>query len=152
MTAYERVLVTGVFDHFHDGHVYFLQQAQKLGKKLYVIVAHSQGVLARKGFVPDHNQQQRIRAVQDAVPAAVVYAGDADALAGTERFLNLIVPDVLVLGYDQEPLPSTLLNAHNLEIARIPAYKTDQFRSSIIRMQKQKKQSCNTAPDMEQCR
>ena len=34
-----RVMATGVFDILHLGHVYFLNEARKLGDELLVVVA-----------------------------------------------------------------------------------------------------------------
>ncbi|MBI3261455.1 adenylyltransferase/cytidyltransferase family protein, partial [Candidatus Berkelbacteria bacterium] len=47
----KRVLAAGVFDVFHAGHLYFLNEARKLGDELTVIVT-SDSVAYREGKKP----------------------------------------------------------------------------------------------------
>ncbi|RLF88059.1 FAD synthase, partial [Thermococci archaeon] len=44
-----RVVVGGVFDILHVGHIHFLKMAKELGDELIVIVAHDETVKKRKG-------------------------------------------------------------------------------------------------------
>jgi FAD synthetase len=39
------VLVFGVFDMLHPGHIYFLEQAQKLGDQLHICLASDEYVV-----------------------------------------------------------------------------------------------------------
>ena len=47
---HESVLVGGVFDLFHIGHLTFLKDCAKLGRPLVVIVQSDKTVTLRKGF------------------------------------------------------------------------------------------------------
>lgn len=60
MTKPRKVLVGGVFDILHYGHIYFLKEAKKLGD--YLIIALESDANTRKlkgGIRPFHNQNQR---------------------------------------------------------------------------------------------
>jgi FAD synthetase len=54
------VLVGGVFDILHYGHVHFLREAKKLGDKLVIALESDKNVKKIKGDSrPFHNQNQR---------------------------------------------------------------------------------------------
>lgn len=55
-----KVLVGGVFDILHFGHIHFLKEAKALGNYLIVIIESDQRVKKLKGSTrPFHNQDQR---------------------------------------------------------------------------------------------
>lgn len=53
------VLVGGCFDILHPGHIYFLQQAKKLGKVLCVFLEADQRIQAKGRNKPVHTQKER---------------------------------------------------------------------------------------------
>ena len=54
-----RVLVGGVFDILHVGHIHFLSQAKALGDELIVIVAHDETVRRQKRREPVNSAEDR---------------------------------------------------------------------------------------------
>ncbi|MHC1579339.1 MAG: adenylyltransferase/cytidyltransferase family protein [Candidatus Alkanophagales archaeon] len=91
-----RVLATGTFDILHPGHLFYLEEAKKLGDELYVIVARDVNVKKRKPIIPE---EQRLRMVSS---LKVV----DKAMLGSEKDifepLYEIKPDIIALGYDQD--------------------------------------------------
>ncbi len=60
MTRRKTVLVGGVFDILHYGHISFLREAKNLGDKLVVALESDKNVARIKGpSRPFHNQNQR---------------------------------------------------------------------------------------------
>jgi FAD synthetase len=60
MRAKKKILVGGVFDILHYGHIHFLREAKKLGDYLIVALESDQNVKRLKGENrPFHNQNQR---------------------------------------------------------------------------------------------
>lgn len=53
------VLVGGCFDVLHYGHIRFLEEAKKLGKKLVVLLESDEFIRRNKKREPVHNQNQR---------------------------------------------------------------------------------------------
>lgn len=60
----KRILVTGVFDLFHVGHLRYLQYARRQGARLTVAVTPDALCLARKGKQPAIHESQRLEIVQ----------------------------------------------------------------------------------------
>lgn len=94
----KRVLAAGVFDIFHAGHLYFLNEARKLGNELTVIVT-SDSVARREGKKPHFPARARAERIQRLGVADRVVVGRADGdILKTVRALR---PDVIALGFDQ---------------------------------------------------
>ena len=92
-----KVLATGVFNLVHPGHLYFLEEAKKLGDELVVIVASDKiASKAKRVVVP---QEQRAHIIQSLKPVDKVFIGDD---TDTMKFLPQIRPDIIALGHDQE--------------------------------------------------
>ncbi len=136
-TEITRVLATGVFNILHPGHIFFLEEARKLGDELVVIVA-SDKIASRKkaGFVLP--QEQRARVIESLRCVDRVYIGDEE---NQLKLLPKIKPDIIALGYDQnvnaEELQQDLtdigLKARIVRIAKMPLSKFASTRE-IIRM------------------
>ena len=93
-----RVMATGVFDLIHLGHVYFLQEAKKLGDELVVVVATDKTAEKLK-HVPITPQDMRLRLVEELKPvdkAVLGYEGDR------YKIVKELKPDIIALGYDQK--------------------------------------------------
>ncbi|HEY4512282.1 MAG TPA: adenylyltransferase/cytidyltransferase family protein [Candidatus Paceibacterota bacterium] len=101
----KKVLAFGTFDGLHLGHVFFLNEATKLGI-LHVSVASDESVLQRKGRVPMQSSKQRREAVEDLHIAVGVTIGDAELNKWTD--LKEIKPDIIAVGFDQFGLKTAL--------------------------------------------
>jgi len=114
------VLTSGAFDLLHYGHIRLLEEAKKIGgpdSRLVVIVARDETIKNLKGKPPVIPEDQR-RAVLEALKVV------DEALLGYEdinmsKVINLIKPDIIAVGYDQqniENMAKQTINTHNLKI------------------------------------
>jgi len=95
----KKVLVAGVFDILHTGHLMFLQKAKKLGDELIVIVT-CDAVAKRQKKNPVNSEKERAGLVAGLKPVDKVIIGlDTDDYF---KMVKEIKPDVLVLGHDQK--------------------------------------------------
>ncbi|MGD9153306.1 MAG: bifunctional D-glycero-beta-D-manno-heptose-7-phosphate kinase/D-glycero-beta-D-manno-heptose 1-phosphate adenylyltransferase HldE [Gammaproteobacteria bacterium] len=101
-TKGEKIVFTnGCFDILHAGHVYYLEQAKKLGHRLIVAVNNDNSVKRLKGDnrpINDVNKRMAVLAGLNAVDWVVPFAEDTP-----ERLINELLPDVLVKGGDWKP-------------------------------------------------
>ncbi len=131
-----RVLVGGVFDILHVGHIHFLSQAKQLGDELIVIVAHDETVVKRKGRPPINSMHERAEVLKALKMVDEVYIGEPDGISFD--LVKKINPDVVALGPDQDFKCEELkrqLRQHgiNAEVIRIPyLYKSDVAKTSRI--------------------
>jgi FAD synthetase len=130
------VLVFGVFDLFHPGHRYFLQQAKKHGDKLIVVVTRDERVKREKGRLPVEKLARRIESVNrlDCVHATI--PGDK---IGEWSVVQRMKPDVICIGHDQqEDHPNFLRQIDDLQskprIVKIMPYKRDKYSTTLIRL------------------
>ena len=91
-------MATGVFDLLHMGHLYFLEEARKLGDELIVVVASDETVKRRKHnpIMPQDVRRKLVEALKPVDRAVVGHAGDPLTI------VEEINPDIIALGYDQE--------------------------------------------------
>ncbi len=93
------VMVGGVFNIIHAGHLHTLRAAKELGDVLVVSIATDKTVRTTRGKEPLIPEQERVKLVD-----SVKYV-DA-ALVGSERNIFDTVmkvrPDVIAIGYDQK--------------------------------------------------
>jgi len=131
-----KVLVGGVFDILHVGHVHFLRQAKELGDELVVIIAHDETVRQQKHRRPINPAEDRAELLKAIRYVDEVYIGSP----GTIDFelVRRINPDVIAIGPDQsfncEKLKEELKrHGINAEVIRIPyLYKSDRAKTSKI--------------------
>ncbi len=92
-----RVMATGVFDLLHPGHVYFLNEAKKLGDELVVVVARDQTArrLKHEPYVPEHLRREMVEGLK---PVDKAVLGSATDIYSTVVDLK---PQVIALGYNQ---------------------------------------------------
>ncbi|UCF07343.1 MAG: FAD synthase [Thermoplasmata archaeon] len=93
-----RVMATGVFDILHLGHIYFLEEAKKLGDELVVVVAMDKTAEQLK-HNPITSQDMRVKLVSALKPvdrAVLGYEGDR------YKIVQELKPDIIALGYDQK--------------------------------------------------
>ncbi|RLE61873.1 MAG: DUF357 domain-containing protein [Thermoprotei archaeon] len=99
------VIVGGVFDLLHPGHIYFLKEARKLGR-LVVVVASDETVRISKGREPIFNQDQRAEIVGSLVYVDKVIKGGRTI--DIKSVIERVKPEVIVIGPDQDKLESII--------------------------------------------
>lgn len=124
----------GVFDILHPGHLSFLAEARRHGRKLIVAVTRDSQAEAMKGREPYFSQRERLTMVSaiKGVDAAVL--GDAGKKWSLVRRLK---PDVICVGYDQRAdHPAFLAQLEKLpkkpKMVRLKANHPDRYKSSKI--------------------
>ncbi|MCA6214384.1 adenylyltransferase/cytidyltransferase family protein [Thermococcus sp. 101 C5] len=131
-----RVVVGGVFDILHVGHIHFLKKARELGDELIVIVAHDETVKERKGRPPINSMYERAELLKALKMVDDVVIGDPGHIS--LELIKKLKPDVIALGPDQNFDVYALkeeLRKHGIEaeVIRIPyAYKADVAKTSKI--------------------
>lgn len=136
--ANERVVLAfGTFDLIHPGHLFYLNEAKKLGSKLVVVVARDETVEKLKKKKPFFNQESRLKLVSELKPVDKAVLGHHSL---EEMFLTVkeINPETIALGYDQTPgnevLEKKLKELGWIgKIVRIKAVNEEKFKSSKIR-------------------
>lgn len=137
MNAMKTVLVFGVFDLLHPGHLAFLRAAKSKGDRLIVAVTPDSRVKKEKGAAPffkDHERAALVGALRW-VDRAVV--GDRGRRWNLVRRLR---PDVICVGYDQRTdHPSFLAQIAALPkkplLVRLPAKNPGRYASSRIKIE-----------------
>lgn len=132
----KRIVVFGTFDIFHPGHVYFLNQAKKLGDFLLVVVARDENVKKIKNKFPQNFEKKRAQFVRRAKIADKVILGSRiNNYFNTVRSRKI---DTIALGYDQKPSIRQLraaLKRHRLKdlnIIRLKPYNPNKYKSSKL--------------------
>ena len=127
-----KVLVAGIFDIFHMGHLYFFKQAKKFGNELIVIIA-SDEIAKQNGKRPVHNQNERAEIVKNLKIVNKVVFGDKKDIIKT---IKKIKPNILCIGYDQK-LPEKIeeyCKKNEILIKKIEKkYNEKNCKSSIIK-------------------
>jgi FAD synthetase len=132
----KKILIFGVFDGVHDGHLSFINEAKKQGNQLVAVVARDSMVEKMKGKLPKYNEVERINNLLEIPEIDLVFLGDAEI--GTYNILKEVAPDIVFLGYDQDKLFDDLnlkikkgyLN--NIKILQGSPHKADTHHSSIL--------------------
>lgn len=120
------VLLGGVFDIMHLGHIETIKSAKKLGDMLLVVVASDETVKSSKGREPLNSQQNRAELLSHFNVVDIVHKGNIDP----SKFLDVVIDyqvDVIALGYDQssmETMLHDLLNEHGLKDIAVIRLKT----------------------------
>ncbi len=131
-----RVLVGGVFDLLHVGHVHFLKQARELGDELVVIVASDETVRKNKRREPINTAEDRAEVLRALRYVDEVYVGAPGSI--DFGLVKRIDPDVVAVGPDQAFNCKKLkedLRRHGIEaeVIRIPyLYREDRAKTSKI--------------------
>lgn len=100
-----RVLVGGVFDILHPGHIAFLEEAASMGE-VYVVVARDETVKESKGRYPVLPEGDRLRIIRSLKPVHEAILGDYPP--DYRQVLSRVRPDIVFLGYDQEWLKEVI--------------------------------------------
>ena len=134
----QKVMVFGVFDLLHDGHIYFINEAAKLGE-LTIVVTPDQIVEHTKGAVPAESIDMRVTNLKKKFQEHKIVHGDASE--GTWSVLHTHKPDIIALGYDQRGLKSALKkhfakSGKGYKLIEIGAHFPEKYKSSIKRQAK----------------
>ena len=139
------VMATGTFDIIHPGHVFFLEEAKKLGgrnAKLVVVLARDSTVRAKKR-VPIVDEKQRLEVVRMLKPVDKAYLGSETDVF---KIVHKINPDIIAIGPDQDFNIKELkheLRKRGLkcEVKRVKKYKKAPLNSTckIIKKIKSRK-------------
>jgi FAD synthetase len=93
-----KVMATGVFDLLHLGHLYFLNEAKKLGDELLVVVATDKTAENLK-HIPITSQDMRVQMVSQLKPVDKAVLGYED---DRYKIVKELKPDIIALGFDQK--------------------------------------------------
>ncbi len=122
------VMTGGVFDVIHPGHILTLTEAKSLGDVLIVAIASDQTVLKTKNREPLHIQSERVQMVNSLKPVDLAIAGGYDWL----KTLNLVSPNIVVFGYDQQVKQIPNVNVIKLDcFSKSENSKTGQIRKKL---------------------
>lgn len=129
------VMVFGTFDYLHAGHENLFSQARKLGKTIIAIIARDKTVNNIKGALPDHNEKERLKLLEETGWADKVVLGD---LKDKSKVIKTYKPDIIALGYDQFAftygLEKLIIDLNlNTQIDRLAPYRPDMYKSSLLK-------------------
>ncbi len=124
-----RVLVFGVFDLLHPGHLYFLKQAKRHGDHLTVVVTCDARVAHEKGAKPFFKEKERVELVKSLKDVDKVILGDKP---GAWNILRKLKPDIIALGYDQKHHIKNI-KKNLFRIAYIKSWKPTRYNSSKVK-------------------
>lgn len=118
------VMVGGVFDGLHAGHVFFLEKAKAIGDFLVVVVAQDKHVL-KKGRKVVQAQEYRAYVLKAVRFVDSVLLGMDDP----QKLVSIVAPDIIAYGYDQDEM----LKPKGVRIVKIDeSLNPDAFKSSKI--------------------
>jgi FAD synthetase len=133
----KKVVIFGVFDNLHKGHLYFIKKAAEIGTAVIAIVARDEMVKKLKNKYPKNNQDKRIKDLLENTDIDEAFLGDIQI--ESYEIIKKIKPDLIFLGYDQIDLYNSLkkmMEEGYLEKIEIifndSAYQPEIFHSSII--------------------
>ncbi len=129
------VVTFWTFDILHPWHNYYLNTAKFYSDKLVTIVATDNNVKKFKWHFPINNSSTRLENLKKLKIADITMVWEEKS---PMKIIELYNPSIICLWYDQIWFTSTLEkyiseNKLNTSIIRIPPFKEDIFKSSIIK-------------------
>ena len=129
------VLVGGVYDILHLGHLAALAEARTYGDLLVVVVATDITVETLKGRRPVFPEEDRRALVESLKPVDAAILGYEDVGMGYEQVIADVKPDIIALGYDQDSVARTvteLVEKRRLKvrIVRLAKFDREKYLSS----------------------
>jgi len=153
-----KVVLFGVFDLFHEGHKYFLENAFKYittisnnNNEVYIILTLDEVVNKLKNKIPIDNYITRKENILNYINSTLFENKEeskkikfhilpCDIELGTYTVLQEINPDIICFGYDQTGLKEDLMKRIDNKSVKcfakmiyINGYKTNMYSSSILR-------------------
>ena len=95
----KKVLVSGVFDLFHSGHIAFFEEASKYGQ-LYVAMGSDQTIIDLKGKPPINNEQERLYLVQSNKFVHKAFISSGSGILDFIKELKELKPDIFLVNED----------------------------------------------------
>lgn len=132
----KKVVIFGVFDGIHEGHLFLIKEAKKQGGHLVAIVARDSIIKELKGKLPKYNEEERIKKLLLVNDIDLVLLGDPKI--ETYNVLKEVKPDIIFLGYDQKELYDNLNkimkrgDLPEMEILQGKSYNPEIYHSSIL--------------------
>ena len=133
------VLVGGVYDILHLGHLAVLAEAKTYGDVLVVVVATDVTVETLKGRRPVFPEEDRRALVESLKPVDAAILGYEDVGMGYEQVIDEVKPNIIAVGYDQDSVArmvTQLVERKKLSIRVVRLSKFDKEKylsSSAIR-------------------
>jgi len=134
---FEKIMVFGVFDGLHPGHLSFFKQARRLSRRPYLVisVARDRNVVRLKKRATLQHERKRINVLRKAKIAHKIVLG------GVKDHLPHILkekPDIIALGYDQKFYIKNLKRdlakkGLKVRIIRLKSYRPHIYKSSLLR-------------------
>ena len=129
------VLVGGVYDILHLGHLVALAEAKTHGDLLVVVVATDTTVETLKGRRPVFPEEDRRALVESLKPVDAAILGYEDVGMGYEQVIDDVKPDIIALGYDQDSVARTVTELVErkrlkVKIVRLTKFDREKYLSS----------------------
>ncbi|OGM00369.1 hypothetical protein A2480_03910 [Candidatus Uhrbacteria bacterium RIFOXYC2_FULL_47_19] len=129
------VLVFGVFDLLHPGHIFFLEQARRYGDHLVVVVCRDDRAENSKGRRPVLSLEERLELIRALKSVDEAVPGDAP---GEWSIITRYQPNIICLGFDQStdrPEIQQQISAlpQTPKIIKLPRRNGKELSSSILR-------------------
>ncbi|MFH0818755.1 MAG: adenylyltransferase/cytidyltransferase family protein [Patescibacteria group bacterium] len=124
----KKIMVFGVFDKLHEGHLNFLRQAKKHGDYLMAVIARDQNVLQAKKRLPRETELTRLKNIQQLKMVNQAILG-YKYYKNRSKIVSKFNPQIICLGYDQAILK---LKNKNIQIIHLKPYKAKKYKSSLM--------------------
>lgn len=122
------IVVFGVFDILHPGHLYFLREAKKHGEHLTVVITRDMRVMQEKKHKPFFNERERLEMMRALQLVDRAILGDK---VGEWKILKRLKPHVVCIGYDQKSEWIKKCGLKKMpDVVRIKGWETRKYRSS----------------------
>ena len=131
-----KIMVFGIFDGLHEGHLNFFKQAKNFIKNSFLIVsiARDDNVFRIKGYKTKFKDIER----RDLVKKCNIV--DKVIMAGKKNYLRHILkelPDIIALGYDQKAYVKELkkdlkIKGISIKIIRLKPFKEKIYKNHLL--------------------
>lgn len=131
-----KILIAGNFDVIHPGHIYFLEEASKLGDVI-VVIARDETIKKFKGRAPIFNENERKLVLENLKMVHKVILGDEK-----DFFVPVINenPDIIFLGPDQysswitQRIRKSGLNTKVMRLEKRLPYSSSELKKRIFKV------------------
>jgi FAD synthetase len=113
----KKVLVGGVFNVIHPGHIYFLKRAKKFGRLVVVVANTKTAKKVKKIVFPAKERAQLVASLKFVDKVRIGYWPP-----NWQRIIREERPDIIALGYDQK-LKVKSKHFKNIKIVKIDKFK-----------------------------
>ena len=131
----KKVMVFGVFDLLHPGHIYFLKKARELGDYLLVSVPCDANVLKYKKVLPIIPEKERVKMIRaSGLADKVVIAYDQFPWTTIKKEK----PSIVVLGHDQNPYlaksDKKLQKLLKIKVVRLGTFRRSKHKTALLKI------------------